>query len=60
MDQLILIGWLLCSHWSEETQSRELWHIVNPGLQEVVPRADVIQVIAQLVYVAVQLNRKMV
>ena len=60
VDQLILIGWLLCSHWSEETQSRELWHIVNPGLEEFVAKADVISVIASLVYVAVNLNRKLV
>merc|ERR1719296_239220 len=36
VDQLILIGWLLCTHWSDETQSRELWHIVNPELNETV------------------------
>ena len=59
VDRLILIGWLLCSHWSDETQSRELWHIVNPALEEVVPKADVINTIASLLYVAVNLNKKL-
>jgi len=36
VEKLIIMGWLLCTHWSEETQSRELWHIVNPELTETV------------------------
>ena len=36
VDKLMYIGWLLCSHWSEETQSRELWHIANPQLEDTI------------------------
>ena len=59
VDRMILIGWLLCSHWSDETQSRELWHIVNPALEDAVPKADVTNTIASLLYVAVNLNKKL-
>ena len=32
VENLILIGWLLCKHWRDETQGTELWHIINPTL----------------------------
>ena len=32
VENLTLIGWLLCKHWSDETQGTELWHIINPAL----------------------------
>ena len=60
VEELILIGWLLCTHWSEETQARELWHIVNPGLAETVPKSDVNRLVASLMYVAVSINTKLV
>ena len=60
VEKLILIGWLLTSHWSDETQARELWHIINPELRESVSKKEVNQVISQLMYIAVNLNTKFV
>ena len=54
------MGWLLCKHWSDETQTTELWHICNPTLLEEVESRQVMSVIRKLVYVAVDLNKKMV
>ena len=60
VDQLILIGWLLCMHWSDKTQSIELWHIVNPELNETVDKTAINKVISSLMYIAVNLCRKFV
>ena len=60
IEQLVLIGWLLCTHWSDETQARELWHIVNPELREAVDKTAVNKLISSLMYVAVNLNQKLV
>ena len=56
VENLILMGWLLCKHWSDETQSTELWHIINPTLQEFVPLREVINTVRKLCYVAIDLN----
>ena len=34
IENLIALGWILCKHWSEETQKRELWHMINPTLKD--------------------------
>ena len=60
VENLILVGWLLCKHWSDETQTTELWHIVNPTLDESVPQRDVLAIIRKLLYVGIDLNLKMV
>ena len=60
VENLIVMGWLLCKHWSDETQTTELWHICNPTLLEEVDSRQVMSVIRKLVYVAVDLNKKMI
>ena len=60
IDNLILIGWLLCKHWSDETQSYELWHIINPQLAPHVTKREVLTVITRLAYIAVNLNQRMI
>ena len=60
VENLILIGWLLCKHWSDETQTTELWHILNPTLLPSVPIETAMQVIRKLLYVGIDLNTKMV
>ena len=41
VENMIIVGWLLCKHWSDETQATELWHIINPTLAETVSKAVV-------------------
>ena len=60
VENLIIMGWLLCKHWSDETQTTELWHICNPTLMEEVPTKQVLAVIKKLLYVSIDLNKKMV
>jgi len=60
VDNLILLGWLLCKHWSEETQNYELWHIINPQLAPHVTKREVLSVTNRLAYIAVNLNLKMI
>ena len=55
-----MLGWLLCKHWDEENQGTELWHIVNPELRDTVPREKVLAVWNQIIYVAVDLNEKLI
>ena len=56
IENLTLLGWLLCKHWSDETQARELWHIVNPELLPFVTKRDFLHIITRLTYIAVNLN----
>ena len=60
VDNLILLGWLLCKHWDEENQGTELWHILNPELNDTVPRENVLAVWEKIIYVAVDLNIKLI
>ena len=60
VENLTLLGWLLCKHWSEETQSRELWHIINPELKKFVTKREVNHVVTRLAYIAVNLNLKLI
>ena len=55
----MLVGWLLCKHWDDTTQGRELWHIINPTLAESVPKRQVLDVVRKLIYIAVDLNQNM-
>ena len=56
VENLILLGWLLCRHWDDATQATELWHIINPTLRETVPRKEIVAVIKKLCYIAIDLN----
>ena len=56
VENLTLIGWLLCKHWNDETQARELWHIINPELLPFVTKRDVLSIVTRLAYIAVNLN----
>ena len=60
VENMILVGWLLCKHWSDETQATELWHIINPTLLPVVSKKQVIAVIRKLMYVAIDMNLNMI
>ena len=55
----MLIGWLLCKHWDDTTQGRELWHIMNPTLEESLPKQRVLETVKKLMYIAIDLNQKM-
>ena len=54
------MGWLLCKHWNDDTQSRELWHIINPDLAPYVTKREIYSVINRLAYIAVSLNSKLI
>ena len=60
VENLILAGWLLTKHWDDETQTTELWHILNPFLNETVPQKQVIDIIKKILYVGVDLNIRVV
>ena len=60
VENTILMGWLLCKHWDDETQTIELWHIINPELLPTVTKRDILTIITRLAYIAVNLNLKLV
>ena len=60
VENLTIIGWLLCKHWSDETQTTELWHIINPTILPSVSRNEVYKKCEYLCYIAIDLNEKLV
>ena len=60
VSNLILAGWLLTKHWSDESQALELWHIMNPLLNESIQQSEALQVIKRLMYVAIEINERLV
>lgn len=58
MQSFLLIGFLLCKHESMESQAVDFWHLVNPKLDEFVPRDKVIDILFQMCYIAVDLPIK--
>ena len=60
VESLVLIGWLLCRHWNDEYQARELWHIVNPTFDELADKTMVLNVANKLVHIAVDLNKRVI
>ena len=67
--KLVRLGFLLCRHYTAETQVRnfcdlssfdfkvmEMWHIINPKLEESVSKATVKEFLQDLLYVAIDMN----
>jgi len=55
VSSLLKIGFLLCEHYSEDTQLADLWLLINPKLEDSVGRDTIIQFIKDLIFVAVNL-----
>ena len=53
---LLRLGFLLCSHYSPESQALEMWHIINPKLEEFINKQTVNKFLADLLYVAIDMN----
>jgi hypothetical protein len=54
--KLIRLGFILCRHYSPETQILEMWHIINPKLEENVSKQAVQAFLEDLLYVAIDMN----
>lgn len=53
---LLKMGFLLCKHYSPEEQSHELWHLINPKLDDFVTKEQVAAFLNDLCYVAIDMN----
>ena len=47
---------LLTQHFVVENQASELWHLINPKLEETVPKQAVVDFLNDLAYIAIDLN----
>jgi hypothetical protein len=53
---LLRLGFLCCRHYSPESQSLELWHMINPKLEEQIDKKDLSRFLDELAYVAIDMN----
>lgn len=53
---LLKLGFLCCRHNSVEDQELELWHLINPKLEQTIPKAQVEAFLRDLCYVALDMN----
>jgi hypothetical protein len=53
---LLKLGFICCRHHSLEDQELELWHLINPKLEETVPKAAVEAFLRDLTYIALEMN----
>ena len=56
VSNLLRLGWLLCRHNSIEDQELEMWHLLNPKLEDTIPKAMVEQFLRDLSYIALDMN----
>ena len=54
---LVKLGFLCCKHTIEENQETDLWHLINPKLEDFVTRDAVEQFLKDLIYIAVDMNK---
>ena len=57
MRNLLRLGWLLCKHASKDEQALELWHLINPEMEEYVTKSQVMEFLGTLVQFAVIINK---
>ncbi len=60
VSNLLKIGFLLCRFTSLEDQEVEFWHLVNPKLDEVVSKQTIKDYLADLIYVAIDMNMNLI
>ena len=55
---LLKIGFLHCQHHCEDTQAIDMWHLINPELEDTVSNEDVIQFLEDLIFISVDMMKK--
>ena len=53
---LLRLGFICCRHNSVEDQELELWHLINPKLEDTVSKEVVETFLQDLCYIAVDMN----
>ena len=53
---LLKLGFLLCKHYSPESQALEFWHLINPKLDETIGKDVVAVFLKELTYIAIDMN----
>ena len=53
---LLKLGFLLCKFYSVAEQELEMWHLINPRLDETIPKQSVELFLRDLIYIAIDMN----
>lgn len=55
VQNIVKAGFILCKHYSRESQELELWHMVNPTLEDTIGPKEVKNLMESFAYVAVDI-----
>ena len=53
VEYLLVLGFLLCNHESEEKAADSLWGIINPDIASAVPTTRVLEIVDKMIYYAI-------
>ena len=59
MPKLLRLGFICCKYYSPEAQALELWHLINPKLEESLSKDVISGFLSDLAYIAVDMNLSM-
>ena len=60
VEHLLILGFILAHHENDQSAADSLWGIINPEINESVPKARVLKIVNMLLYYAIEVPHEVV